>query len=66
MTSYPAGLAAVPLVSNGNSTAAGQVRSTLTITPTGTGASAGAVSFFSSMATDVVVDVTGYFQAAPA
>jgi glucose/arabinose dehydrogenase len=66
MTSYPAGLGVAPLVSNGNATAAGQVRSTLTITPTGTGASAGAVSFFASMATDVVVDVTGYFQAAPA
>ncbi len=55
---YPANLMVPPLVSNVNATQAGQVRSAMAITrlsPTG------GVTFSTSMATDLVVDVTGYF-----
>ncbi|MDO8363192.1 MAG: PQQ-dependent sugar dehydrogenase [Actinomycetota bacterium] len=57
ITAYPTGLVPVPDVSNGNSTAAGQTRSAMAITMLGSGSS----TYFASMATDVVVDVTGYF-----
>jgi hypothetical protein len=66
VTAYPAGLSAVPLVSFGNAVAESQVRSTITITPTGTGVNAGGVTYYTSMASDLVVDIPGYFQAAPA
>lgn len=59
ITAYPAGLATVPLVANGNVTAAGQTRTRMAITPLG----AGVERFRVSVATDVVVDVTGYFNA---
>ena len=57
ITAYPAGLADVPIVSNGNATAAEQTRAVLSITSLGGGSS----SYFASMSTDVVVDVTGWF-----
>ena len=63
VAAFPAGLASVPVVSNGNSTAAGQVRSTLSLTTAGTGGAAGGLAYHTSMASDLVVDVTGYFQA---
>jgi glucose/arabinose dehydrogenase len=65
VAAFPAGLPSVPVVSNGNSIAANQVRSTLSVTTLGTGSSAGGVSYHTSMAADLVVDVTGYFQAGP-
>ncbi len=58
ITAFPAGLGSVPLVGNGNATGAGQTRSTMAITVLG----GGSVSYFTSMSTDVVVDVTGYFN----
>jgi glucose/arabinose dehydrogenase len=63
IAAFPAGLGSVPLVSNGNAIAESQVRSTLSITAAGTGVgNAGAITYYVSMASDVVVDVTGYFQ----
>ena len=58
VTAYPAGSATVPVVSNGNATAAGQTRSALSMTKLGAGAS----SYFVSVGTHLVVDVTGYFS----
>lgn len=58
VTAFPAGLGAVPDVSNGNVTAPGQTRSALSMTVLGSGSS----SYFVSIGTDLVVDVTGYFQ----
>jgi len=58
VTAFPTGLAAVPVVSNGNTTAAGQNRSVLSMTVLGAGSS----SFYLSIGTHLVVDVTGYFQ----
>ncbi len=60
ITTYPAGLAQIPVVSNGNALAANQTRSVLSITRMGTTS----VSYYTSMGTDVVVDITGYFNAA--
>ncbi len=57
ITPYPGG--PLPLVAAGNVTAPGQVRSILTFTqlsPTAT------MSYYSFMDTDLVVDVTGYFE----
>jgi hypothetical protein len=59
ITSFPSGLGVVPLVGNGNVTGAGQTRSTMAFTQLG----GGSVSYYASVATDVVVDVTGYFNA---
>lgn len=58
VTAFPSGLGAVPNVSNGNVTSPGQTRSALSMTVLGSGAS----SYFVSIGTDLVVDVTGYFQ----
>ena len=58
LTAYPTGLAEVPLVSNANATGAGQARGAMAITVLGAGSS----SYYSSMAMDLVVDITGYFQ----
>lgn len=63
VAAFPAGLPSVPLVSNGNAIAPGQVRSTLSLTTQGTGPAAGGLAYHTSMASDLVVDVTGYFQA---
>lgn len=60
VTAFPTGLAAPPVVSNGNATAAGQTRSVLSMTVLGAGAS----SYYVSIGTDLVVDVTGYFVGA--
>lgn len=60
VTAFPTGLSPMPVVSNGNATAAGQIRSTMSLTVLNTGASG---TYFASMATDLVVDVTGYFVA---
>jgi hypothetical protein len=57
LTPFPGG--ALPVVAAGNVTAAGQVRSILTFTrlsPTG------AMSYYTLMGADLVVDVTGYFE----
>lgn len=56
ITPFPGG--AVPFVAAGNATAANQVRSIQTFTRLG---SDGRESYFAYMATDLVVDVTGYF-----
>ena len=58
VTAFPTGLGAVPNVSNGNVTAPGQTRSALSMTALGSGSS----SYYVSIGTDLVVDVTGYFQ----
>ncbi len=58
VTAFPTGLPSVPNVSNGNATSAGQIRSVLSLTVLGAGSS----SYFVSIGTDLVVDVTGYFQ----
>lgn len=60
ITTYPTGLAQVPAVSNGNASGPGQTRSVLSLTRVG----AASVSYFTSMGTDVIVDVTGYFNGA--
>lgn len=57
LASYATGLPSVPTVSNTNATGPGQVRSAMALTAMG----GGSVSYFSSMATELVVDVTGYF-----
>lgn len=56
ITPFPGGT--VPFVAAGNATAANQVRSIHTFTRLG---SDGRESYFAYMATDLVVDVTGYF-----
>ena len=58
VTAFPTGLGVVPNVSNGNVTSPGQTRSALSMTALGSGSS----SYFVSIGTDLVVDVTGYFQ----
>ncbi|MEQ1874798.1 MAG: PQQ-dependent sugar dehydrogenase [Ilumatobacteraceae bacterium] len=58
ITAFPAGLAEVPVVSNGNVLGPNRTRSTLSITRMGTTS----VSYYTSVATDVVVDITGYFN----
>jgi glucose/arabinose dehydrogenase len=58
VTAFPAGLVPLPVVSNGNTTAPGQIRSVLSMTVLGSGSS----SYYVSIGTDLVVDVTGYFQ----
>lgn len=55
---YPANLVTVPIVSNINASGSGQTRSAMAITrlsPTG------GMTYYSSMAADLVVDTTGYF-----
>ncbi len=59
LTTYPAGLAQLPVVSNGNAQAPNQTRSVLSFTRMG----ATSVSYYTSMNTDVIVDITGYFNA---
>jgi hypothetical protein len=58
VTAYPTGLAAVPVVSNDNVVATGQTRSAMSLTTLGGGSS----SYFVSIGTHLVVDVTGYFS----
>jgi glucose/arabinose dehydrogenase len=60
LTAYPTGLS-VPNVSNINANGPNQTRSAMAITGVGTG---GSVSYYTSFPTDVVVDVTGYFNPA--
>ena len=60
VTAYPTGLATPPVVSNGNATAPGQTRSAFSLTGLGAGAS----SYYVSIGTHLVVDVTGYFVGA--
>ena len=50
-----------PTASNGNATAPGQDRASLALTKVGA-AGAGAVSYYSSGGTDLVVDITGFFD----
>ena len=57
LTPFPE--APLPLVAAGNVTAPGQVRSILTFTKL---SAAGTMSYYTIMDTDLVVDVTGYFQ----
>jgi glucose/arabinose dehydrogenase len=59
LTAYPTGLS-VPGVSNVNANGPGQTRSAMALTGVGTG---GSLSYYTSFPTDVVVDVTGYFNA---
>ena len=56
LTAYPSG-SSLPTVSNGNATAPNQTRSAMAFTSLGSGGA----SFFASVATDVIVDITGYF-----
>ncbi|MGB8859969.1 MAG: PQQ-dependent sugar dehydrogenase [Ilumatobacteraceae bacterium] len=58
VTAYPTGLPALPVVSNGNVVAAGQTRSAMSLTVLGGGSS----SYYVSVGTHLVVDVTGYFR----
>lgn len=58
VTAYPSSPTR-PNVSNLNANLPGQTRSALAITTLGTGS---AIDYYSSMTTDLVVDVTGYFQ----
>ncbi len=58
VTAYPTGLPAVPVVSNGNVVAAGQTRSAMSLTVLGAGSS----SYYVSIGTHLVADVTGYFR----
>ena len=60
VTAFPTGPAAPPVVSNGNATAPGQTRSAFSLTGLGGGAS----SYYVSVGTHLVVDVTGYFVGA--
>mgnify|MGYP002400975458 CR=1 FL=1 len=60
LTAFPAGSPSRPVVSNNNWTTTGQTRASMAITALGGGAAA----FYSSGATDLVVDVTGYFGTA--
>jgi glucose/arabinose dehydrogenase len=57
LTPFPGG--PVPFVAAGNVTAPGQVRSILAFTKLGAG---GTESYFTPMGTDLVVDVTGWFE----
>ncbi len=58
VTAYPAG-STLPVASNANSSGPGQDRAALTITRRGAG---GAINYYSSSGTDLVVDITGYFD----
>jgi hypothetical protein len=58
LTTYPAGLAQLPVVSNGNASGPNQTRSVLSFTRMGTTS----VSYYTDIATDVIVDITGYFN----
>ena len=58
VTAYPTGLATLPVVSNANATAAAQTRSAMSVTVLGGGSS----SYYVSVGTHLVVDVTGYFN----
>lgn len=58
VTAFPFGLGGVPNVSNGNVTAPGQTRSSLSMTVMGSGS----ISYYLSIGADLVVDVTGYFR----
>jgi hypothetical protein len=60
VTAYPSDVAR-PLASNGNATAAGQDRAALTFTKIGA-SGAGSIAYYSSGGTDLVVDITGYFD----
>lgn len=60
VTAYPSDQP-LPLASNANATAANQDRASLTLTKVG-GGGAGSVAYFSSGGTDLVVDITGYFD----
>lgn len=57
LTPFPE--APLPLVAAGNVTAPGQIRSILTFTKL---SGSGTMSYYAIMDTDLVVDVTGYFQ----
>ena len=57
-TTYPANLVTVPLVSNVNASGAGQVRAAMALTRL---SPSGELAYYTSMGTDLVVDVTGYF-----
>ena len=59
VTLWPAGLPQ-PVVSTLNDLQ-GQVIANAAIVPAGTGANAGAISVFDSSATNVVLDINGYF-----
>ena len=59
VTPYPGGRAAVPLVSAGNASAAGQIRAVTSFTALG--GPPATMSFTTYMDTDLVVDVSGYF-----
>lgn len=61
LTAYPTGLSA-PGVSNVNANGPNQTRSAMALTRVGADGSAGSVSYYVSFPTDVVVDVTGYFN----
>lgn len=58
VTAFPTGLGSVPVVSNGNVVATGQTRSAMSLTVLGGGSS----SYYTSIGTNLVVDVTGYFS----
>jgi len=58
VTAFPTGPTLPPVVSNGNTTAAGQTRSVLSMTVLAAGSS----SYYLSIGAHLVVDVTGYFQ----
>lgn len=58
VTAYPTGTTQ-PVVSNGNATGAGQTRAVMSVTSLGSGSS----TYFVSMTTDLVVDISGYFSA---
>ena len=58
LTAYPSDLA-LPTASNVNANGSGQTRSAMALTRL---SALGSVSFYASFPTDVVVDVTGYFN----
>ncbi len=58
VTSYPGGQP-LPVASNANSSGPNQDRAALSLTKIGAG---GIVSYYSSSGTDLVVDITGYFD----
>ncbi len=60
VTAYPSDETR-PLASNGNSTAADQDRAAFSLTKVG-GAGHGSISYYTSSGTDLVVDITGYFD----
>ena len=60
VTPYPGGV--LPVVSAGNTTAAGQIHAVLSFTEMG--GPPATMSYFTPMATDLVVDTPGYFEGA--